>query len=173
MKLVFVLIIQLILLLQLAAQDTSELNGKRIKAIDTSDIVEIISKAKEVGKKDSSAADKIFRIAISKAKKSNDLYHVGKAYYEMGEMYFRFKNHNKSFGAFLNAKENFAKAGSRRETAYANFTLGRQQYYRGNYKLSAGHLNYAMREAKQLKLKNLESDVLEYMGILYHVMPNP
>ena len=91
----------------------------------------------------------------------------------MGEMYFRHKKHNRSFGAFLNAKEYFVKAGARKDVAITNFTLGRQQFYRGNYKISAAHLNFAMREAKQLKLTKLESDVLEYMGILYHVMPNP
>ena len=140
---------------------------------DTSQIAATINKARQLGKVDSSAADKIFRIAIKTAVETNDPYHAGKAYYELGEMYYRFKNHNKSFGAFFNAKEYFVKAGSRNEIAYTNFALGRQQYFRGNYKISAGHLNYAMREAKQLQLRELESDVLEYLGILYHVMPNP
>ena len=138
---------------------------------DTVTVNALIARAKHVGLTDSSEGDKIFRVAISKAKASGDFFSAGKAYYEMGEMYFRYKNHNKSFGAFFNAKENFVSAAARKEIAYTNFALGRQQYYRGNYKLSAAHLTYAMREARLLKLKKLESDILEYLGILYHVMP--
>ena len=172
MKQALMLITQFIWIFHLGAQD-GELNRVNKNEMDTSEIKKIISKAIETGKKDSSAADRIFRVAIEKAKKVNYFYGAGSAYYEMGEMYYKHKNHNKSFGAFYNAKEYFAKASARKEIAYTNFKLGRQQYYRGNYKISAGHLNYAMREAKQLHLNQLESDILEYMGILYHVMPNP
>ena len=161
--------------MQLAAQDGRGLKSVKEKTAADSllSIGQMILKAKEIGKKDTSAADKIFRIAIARAVKANDLYNAGKAYYEIGEMYFQHKNHNKSLGAFINAKAYFVKSGSEKEEAFANFRLGRQQYYRGNYKLAAGHLSYAMRSAKKLKLTNLQSDVLEYMGILYHVMPSP
>lgn len=159
--------------MQLAAQDGREA-GERVKGSDSSKRYDgIIQRAKEIGMKDSSAADKLFRAVIQDAKKANDPYTAGKAFYEMGEMYYRYKKHNKSFGAFFNAKELFIKAGSDNEVAVTNFVLGRQQFYRGNYKISAGHLNFAMREAKRLKLKKLEGDILEYMGILYYVMPNP
>ncbi len=173
MKRAIILAFQICLTLPLIAQEDGKNRFEGKKAADTSNINVIISRAKEIGKVDSSAADKIFRLAIKKAIKDNDHYSAGKAFYQMGEMYYRFKNHNKSFGAFFNAKEYFIKARSRKDIAYTNFSLGRQQYYRGNYKISAGHLTYAMREAKQMKLKELESDVLQYLGILYHVMPNP
>lgn len=173
MKVSLILAILLFLGLEFQAQDTGKRKNDLPNIVkDSAGIELIISKAITVGRTDSSAADKIFRRAISKSKQNNDPHHAGVAYYEMGEMYFRYKNHNRSFGAFFNAKENFVKADSRKEIAYTNFALGRQQYYRGNYKISAGHLNYAMREAKQLQLKKLEADILEYMGILHHVMPN-
>jgi two-component sensor histidine kinase len=172
MKRSVLLAFQVCLIRFLFAQDGGDRLAEQ-KPGDTSNIHVIISRAIERGAVDTSAADSLFRRAIKKAIKSNDPYNAGRAYYAMGEMYFRFKNHNKSFGGFFNAKEFFIKAGSRKEIAYTNFALGRQQYYRGNYKISAGHLNYAMREAKQLQLKELESNVLEYMGVLYHVMPSP
>jgi two-component system, sensor histidine kinase PdtaS len=168
-------VIQLCMLAQVAAQDGSKLSGikEKINGDSLLTISQLILKAKEVGKKDTSAADKIFRKAVAKAIKAGDDYNTGKAYAEMGEMYFLHKNHNRSFGAFFKAKEYFVKSGSQKEIAVTNFKLGRQQYYRGNYKISSGHLSYAMQLAKQLKLKSLESDILEYMGILYHVMPVP
>lgn len=175
MKRLFFPVIQLCVLTQLAAQDGRGLAG--LKEKNTGDslltIDQLILKAKETGKKDTSAADKIFRKAIAKAIKAGDDYNTGKAYAELGEMYFLHKKHHKSFGAFLNSKEYFSKSGSKKEIAVTNFKLGRQQYYRGNYKISSGHLSYAMQLAKQLKLKKLEADILEYMGILYHVMPSP
>ncbi|MBC7828892.1 MAG: sensor histidine kinase [Chitinophagaceae bacterium] len=175
MKRPFILVVQFLMLLQIEAQEGRKLNkSQEQKLTDTPvDIRKMIVNAIEVGKHDSSSADKIFRRAIEKAKRANDLHGTGEAYYEMGEMYYRYKNHNKSFGAFFNAKEYFVKADSKNEIATTNFTLGRQQFYRGNYKIAAGHLNFAMREAKKLHLQKLEADVLEYMGILYHVMPNP
>ena len=172
MKRAFLLSFQVCLVVALVAQEGRDRFAEK-KTGDTSNTHVLISKAIELGKVDSSAADVLFRRAIKAALENNELGNAGRAYYEMGEMYFRFKNHNKSFGAFFNAKEYFVKAGARKEIAYTNFTLGRQQYYRGNYKISASHLNYAMREAKQLHLTELESDVLEYLGVLYHVMPNP
>jgi two-component system, sensor histidine kinase PdtaS len=154
------------------AQEKKELFSREDTS-GTAYIIELINKAKEIGKKDTVAADKIFRSAIAKAINTNDNYNAGIAYSEMGEMYFHHKNHNKSFGGFLNAKDFFVKNGSEKEIAITNFKLGRQQYYRGNYKISSGHLSFAMHLAKQLKLKKLESDILEYMGILYHAMPVP
>jgi two-component system, sensor histidine kinase PdtaS len=175
MKRLFFPVIQLCMLAQVAAQDGSQLSGVKGKINGDSLLIisQLILKANEIGIKDTLAADKIFRIAIAKAIKAGDDYNTGKAYAEMGEMYFRHKNHNKSFGAFLYAKEYFVKSGSQKEIAVTNFKLGRQQYYRGNYKISSGHLSYALQLAKQHKLKKLESDILEYMGILYHVMPVP
>jgi two-component system, sensor histidine kinase PdtaS len=175
MKRPLILVIQLCMLAQLAAQEGREQNNikEKTSADSSLSIGQMILKAKVIGKQDTSAADKIFRAAIEKAIKAKDPYNAGKAYYEMGEMYFHHKNHNRSFGAFFNAKEYFIKAGSENEIAFTNFKIGRQQYYRGNYKIASGHLSYAMRLAKQLKLKSLESDILEYMGILYHVMPAP
>ncbi len=175
MKRLFFQVIQLCILAQLTAQDGRELSAvkKKITGDSLLSISQLILKAKEVGEKDTSAADKIFRKAIAKAIKAGDEYNAGKGYAEMGDMYFLHKNHNKSFGAFFNAKEYFVKSGSQKEIAVTNFKLGRQQYYRGNYKISSGHLSFAMQLAKQQKLKNLESDILEYMGILYHVMPVP
>lgn len=174
MKRAFILVIQFCMLAQLAAQEEKVLkNAKNISADSLLSTGHIILKAKEIGRQDTTAADNLFRLAITKATEADDPYNAGKAYYEMGEMYFHHKNHNKSFGAFINAKEYFVKSGSEKMTAYANFAIGRQQYYRGNYKLAAGHLTYAMRLSKPLKLKSLEANVLEYLGILYHVMPNP
>jgi two-component system, sensor histidine kinase PdtaS len=175
MKRLFFPVIQLCMLAQVAAQDGSKLSGikEKINGDSLLTISQLISKANEIGIKDTTAADKIFKKAIAKTIKAGDDYNTGKAYAEMGEMYFLHKNHNRSFGAFFKAKEYFVKSGSQKEIAVANFKLGRQQYYRGNYKISSGHLSYAMQLAKQLKLKNLESDILEYMGILYHVMPVP
>jgi two-component system, sensor histidine kinase PdtaS len=175
MKRLFFPVIQLCMLAQVAAQDGSKLSGikEKINGDSLLTISQLISKANEIGIKDTTAADKIFKKAIAKTIKAGDDYNTGKAYAEMGEMYFLHKNHNRSFGAFFKAKEYFVKSGSQKEIAVANFKLGRQQYYRGNYKISSGHLSYAMQLAKQQKLKNLESDILEYMGILYHVMPVP
>jgi two-component sensor histidine kinase len=136
-----------------------------------SPINQLIEKAVQIGKKDTTAAALIFLDAIAKAQKDNNLYLTGKAFYEMGQMYFAHKNHNHSFGSYFNAREYFVKAGARKETAHTLFGMGRQQYLRGNYKVAAGHLNFAMREARLLKLHNLESDALEYLGLLYHVMP--
>lgn len=163
------------MLVQTAAQDSSRLNNviKKSSYDSLFTTEQLILKAKETGKRDTSAADTLFRLAINNAIKANDFYGAGNVYYELGEMYFLHKNHNRSLGAFINAKNYFVKAGSEKEVAFTNFKLGRTQYYRGNYKLASGHLSYAMRLAKKLKLKNLEADVLEYLGILYHVMPNP
>lgn len=138
---------------------------------DSVQISTLIENGIQTGKKDSSAARRIFLEAVDKAGKAGEPYLAGKALYEMGQMYFSRKDHNRSFGAFYNARDNFSKAGARKEVAQANFGMGREQYFRGNYKVAAGHLNFAMREAKILQLTKLESDVLEYLGILYHVMP--
>lgn len=131
----------------------------------------LIEKGIEAGKKDSAAANKLFTEAYEAAEKANDIYLAGKAYYEMGVMYSAYKNHNRSFGAYYNARDFFTRAKARKEIAYANFGMGKEQYFRGNYKVAAGHLNYAMRDAKLLQLPRLESDALEYLGTLYHVMP--
>ena len=66
MKLAFFPVIQLCMLVQLAAQDGRELSGVKGKTIGDSllTINQLILKAKETGKKDTSAADKIFRKAI-------------------------------------------------------------------------------------------------------------
>lgn len=141
------------------------------KKDSTFHILSLIEKAVQLGQTDTAAATSIFMTAIAKAVNANDSYLAGKAFYEMGQMFFVHKNHNRSFGAFFNARENFTKAGAKKEIACTLFGLGRQQYYRGNYKVAAGHLNYAMREARILKLPQLESDALEYLGLLYHVLP--
>ncbi|MFT4152212.1 histidine kinase dimerization/phosphoacceptor domain -containing protein [Parafilimonas sp.] len=99
----------------------------------------------------------------------NDFYSAGNAFYEMGEMYFLHNNHNKALGGFINAKKYFIESKSDNEIALINFKIGRD---RGNYKLSGMHLSYALRLAKQFRLKDMEADILEYMGLLYHVMPN-
>ncbi|MEJ7739272.1 MAG: sensor histidine kinase [Chitinophagaceae bacterium] len=172
MKKIFVDFILLLVLSSGAAQDKT---GKKIlttKPAQISDtIASMIRMAVQTGKTDTSTAEKMFKEALAKAKKADDVYLTGKIYYELGEMFFAHKNHNRSFGAFFNARLNFNKAGATREIAYTLFGMGRQQYFRGNYKVAAGHLNYAMRDAKTLQLKVLESDALEYLGILYHVMP--
>jgi two-component sensor histidine kinase len=163
----------LLIVASVAAQDKNE--GKPVTARSGKDtagpIIRLIEKAIEIGKTDTSAAEPIFREAITKANKANAPYLSGKAYYEMGQMFFTHKNHNRSFGAFFNARDQFYKAGATKEFAYSQLGLGREQYYRGNYKVAAGHLNFAMRDAKTLKLPVLESDALEYLGLLYHVMP--
>lgn len=130
-----------------------------------------IEKAILVGKTDTASADKLFRNAIKRSNAANDPYLAGSAFYAMGQMYFEHKNHNRSFGAFFNARPNFERADAKKELAYTQYSLGRQQYFRGNYKVAAGHLNYAMRQAEAMKLMSLESDALEYLGVLYHVMP--
>jgi two-component system, sensor histidine kinase PdtaS len=135
------------------------------------EIVRLIQKAILTGKTDSAAANLLFTQASDAANKANNPYLAGKAFYESGEMYFNHKNHNRSFGAFYTARDHFTKVGANKEIAFANFGMGRQQYYRGNYKVAAGHLNFAMRGAKLMQLPQLESDALEYLGILYHVMP--
>ena len=171
-KLALFFVVQLCMLNQIKAQGGSEWNGMKPEDSLLS-IKDMILRASEIGKQDSSAADKIFKMAIQKSISANDPYNTGKAFYERGEMYFQHRNYNKSLGAFISAKEYFAKSNSEAELGYVNFKIGRTQYYRGNYKLASGHLFFALQVAKQLKLKNLESDVVEYMGILYHVMPNP
>jgi two-component sensor histidine kinase len=134
-------------------------------------LIHMIERAIETGQTDTAAAELIFKQAIAKANKANDPYLAGKAYYEMAQMFFTHKNHNRSFGGFINARNQFNKAGAAKELAYTLFGLGREQYYRGNYKVAANHLNFAMRDAKTMKLTALESDALEYLGLLYHVMP--
>ena len=157
----------------MSAQDKNKIKnapakqGKDVAAqIDT-----LIEHGIKTGKKDSAAARQIFLEAMYKADKAGEPHLAGKALYEMGQMYFACKDHNRSFGAFYNARDHFSKAGSRKEIAQSVFGMGREQYFRGNYKVAAGHLNVAMREAKILQLPVIESDVLEYLGILYHVMP--
>jgi two-component system, sensor histidine kinase PdtaS len=176
MKYFFIIALKICMLVQAAAQPAGEvikINEEKIIADNLPGIKQMLVLAIKTGKTDTAAADKIFRTAIDRAVKNNDYLTAGKVYDEMGEMYFRYQNHNKSFGCFLKAKEYFVKSGAGKETGIANFKLGRQQYYRGNYKLASAHLIYAMRVAKQLQLKAVEADVLEYMGILYHVMPTP
>jgi two-component system, sensor histidine kinase PdtaS len=134
-------------------------------------IISSIGKAKTIGENDTARAEKIFIEAIASSKKYKNNYLAGKAYYEMGEMFFNHKNHNRSFGAFMNARNQFSMVDAEKEVAYTLFGLGRQQYFRGNYKVAASHLNFAMRAARKLNLKALESEALEYLGILYHVMP--
>ncbi|MFI5155605.1 MAG: histidine kinase dimerization/phosphoacceptor domain -containing protein [Chitinophagales bacterium] len=131
----------------------------------------MIEKAIRIGKQDSSKAESIFHNAVKKANQVGDPYLAGKAYYEMGQMFYEYKNHNHSFGAFFNARPFFIKAGAKKELAYTLYGLGREQYYRGNYKVAAEHLNFAMLQADTMKLRELESDALEYLGILYHLMP--
>ncbi|HVU58957.1 MAG TPA: histidine kinase dimerization/phosphoacceptor domain -containing protein [Puia sp.] len=120
---------------------------------------------------DISSAEAPFRARIREATRANNPYLVGKAYYDMARLFAEQKNHNRAFGALFNARQYFTQAGAKKEIAYTLFGLGREQYYRGNYKIAAEHLNFAMREAETMKLIDLESDALEYLGILYHVMP--
>jgi two-component sensor histidine kinase len=156
------------------AQEGDERNRREgIKPDSLLSIGQLISKAAEVSKQDTATADSIFRIAVAKAIRDTDFYSAGMVQDEIGEMYFRHKAHNRSLGAFIKAKDFFGKAGAVPEQAFANFKLGRAQYYRGNYKLASGHLTYALQSARKLKLRSLEADGLEYLGILYHVMPNP
>jgi two-component sensor histidine kinase len=133
-----------------------------LRAIDT---------AERVGLTDTLSAESRYLKIIAEAKHSAFDYIVGQAYYKMGEMYFSHKNHNRSFGSFFNARDNFKKVGAKKELAYTLFGLGRQQYFRGNYKVATQHLNFAVSQARGLKLAQLESDALEYMGILFRVMP--
>jgi tetratricopeptide (TPR) repeat protein len=172
MKFIFLPVAFLLLLQLCTAQDKSGLKDKSLNQGELpSAIAKMIDSAINTGKTDTTAADKIFKEAIAKSKKINNDYLAGKAFYEMGEMYFHHKNHNRSFGSFFNARDYFQKAGAEKEVAYTLFGLGRQQYFRGNYKVATGHLNYAIRAAKKFKLLALESDALGYLGILYHVMP--
>jgi two-component system, sensor histidine kinase PdtaS len=172
MKFIFLPAAFLLLLQICTAQDKNNLKDKPLNPGELpSAIVKMIDSAINTGKLDTAAADKVFKEAIAKSKKINNDYLAGKAFYEMGEMYFHHKNHNRSFGSFFNARDYFHKAGAEKEEAYTLFGLGRQQYLRGNYKVAAGHLNYAIRGAKKFKLPALESDALGYLGILYHVMP--
>lgn len=124
-------------------------------------------------KNDTSAAEVILRARIKEATSTNNPYLAGKAYYDMAQLFAAQKNHNRAFGAYFNARQYFnqAGAGARKDVAYTLLGLGREQYYRGNYKVAAEHLNFAMREAETMKLTDLESEALEYLGILYHVMP--
>lgn len=158
----------------LTAQNKKAVNANTNDCIvsETSTIQQLIQTANKISQQDTSCADRLFRKAIEKALKHNDLYNAGQAYHEMGEMYFSYNNHNKALGGFINAKKYFTESKSDNEIALTNFKIGRAQYYRGNYRLSGGHLSYAMQLAKQLQLKKLEADILEYMGLLYHVMPN-
>ena len=121
---IFMLLIELS-----AAQKKSDQKAvDMVSDVNTSaSINKMILQAGEVGKLDTSAADKIFRQAIAAANKTNNPYYAGKAFYEMGEMYFKYKNHNKSFGSFFNARDFFNKAGAEKEAAYSLFGLGRQQ----------------------------------------------
>jgi two-component sensor histidine kinase len=138
---------------------------------DSVAITHLIEKAVLTGPKDSSAAEKMFHQAVDAATHINSPYLAGKAYYELAQMFYAYKVHNRSFGALFNARPFFTQAGARKELAYTLFGMGREQYYRGNYKVAAEHLNFAIREAETLKLPLLESDALEYLGILYHIMP--
>lgn len=130
-----------------------------------------IREASITGIKDTVAATKTFMEVIRQAQNSGNHFLAGKAYYEMGNMFFNHKNHNRSFGAYINARSHFNLINAEVEEAYTLFGLGRQQYYRGNYKTAASHLNFAMRAARKYKLRGLEADAMEYLGILYHVMP--
>lgn len=134
-------------------------------------ITELIRRGTETGKRDTKAADSIFKQALTLALKAHDHYLAGKVFYAKGEMYDLHKNHNRAFGAFFNAREHFNLTQAEKEKAYTLFAMGKQQYFRGNYKTSADKLNYAMRAAETLKLPRLRADVLEYLGMLYHVMP--
>lgn len=134
-------------------------------------ILKLLKVASQTGKRDTSVADSMFRVAIHLAVKDNNHYLAGKAYYAMGEMYFAHENHNKSFGAYFNAREEFEKTNAIVEKAYTLFGMGRQQYFRGNYKAAVDRLDFAMRDAERLHLQSLKSDILEYLGILYHVIP--
>jgi len=112
-------------------------------------ILSNIEKAKAIGKNDSARSETIFMEAIVLSKQYKNNYLAGKAYYEMGEMFFHHKNHNRSFGAFMNARNLFSLADAEIEEAYTLFGLGRQHYYRGTYKVAASHLNFAMRAARK------------------------
>lgn len=168
-------IVALLILLPVTKSASAQADQEVIINQATNEIVttirQLIRKGAKTGKTDTTAADKFFRKAIELANNHNQPYWAGTAFYEMGQMYFHHKNHNRSFGAYFNARDYFKKAGAEKEMAYTLFCLGREQYFRGNYKVASGHLNYAIRGAVKHKLPALESDALEYIAILYHLMP--
>lgn len=131
-----------------------------------------IESAKIIGEHDTTHARKMFLDIIERAHKSANDHAAAKAYLAMGEMYFTHKNHNRSFGAYFNARPLFNKIkGTEKEQAATQFGMGRAQYYRGNYKVAAQHLSFALKESQQQRMLSLQSDCLEYLGILFHVMP--
>jgi two-component sensor histidine kinase/tetratricopeptide (TPR) repeat protein len=171
MKNITLHLFSLLLCSAIAAQEQKQSAPDNLSRDSIQAINLMIEKAVRIGQQDTSAAEKIFRNAIKRANQLNDPYLTGRAYYEMAQMFYEHKNHNHAFGALFNARAFFTKAGAKKEIAYTLFGLGREQYYRGNYKVAAEHLDFAMREAESMKLKELESDALEYLGILYHLMP--
>src|ERR1700751_4320006 len=80
---------------QKAPAQPSVIHKDSISAINA-----IIARAVEIGKHDSSAAEILFRSAINKSNRNDDPFLAGKAYYEMAQMFYQYKNHNRSFGAF-------------------------------------------------------------------------
>ncbi|MEP7144088.1 MAG: sensor histidine kinase, partial [Ferruginibacter sp.] len=127
-----------------------------------------IKEAKQLGVKDTAAAEKLFRRAIKEATSTNDNYSAGLAYYEMAEMNSAYGNHNRTFGGYFNARPFFEKAGAEKELAYTFFGLGREQYHRGGFNDAAIKLNYCILLAQKHHLKQLEADALEFLAILYH-----
>src|SRR5688500_13561371 len=107
------------------AQDKSEVKNLPSDARKdvSAQISTLIENGIQTGKKDSSAARRIFLEAVDKAGKAGEHYLAGKALYEMGQMYFARKDHNRSFGAFYNARDHYSKAGARKEVAQANFAM--------------------------------------------------
>src|SRR5688572_8799115 len=74
--------------------------GKSI--VPTDSIDRMIATAAKIGKTDTAAALIIFKDALAKTISLKDDFRSGRVFFEMGNMFFIHKNHNRSFGAYFN-----------------------------------------------------------------------
>ncbi len=160
--------------LQLHAQPENQQTDflKFFNKDSTTAIEDLIRRGNEMNLADTAQSIKLLRQAVERAGKQQFKYLEAKAYYSLGELYFRMNLYNKSFGSFLNAKNIYSALGAKTEIAFATVNIAKTQYHRGNYRYAVRHFTEAIQAGDEQGNEVVRSEASEYLGLIYNAFQN-
>ncbi len=160
--------------MHLHAQPESQQTGylKFFQKDSVAIIEQLIRLGNEMSFTDTAQSIKFLRQAIERAGNQQLKYLEAKAYYRLGELYFRANLFNKSFGNFLLARNIYGALGAKTDWAFATVNIAKTQYHRGNYRYAVRHFTEAIQAGDELRNDELKSEASEYLGLIYNAFQN-
>ncbi|MBL0334307.1 MAG: hypothetical protein IPP73_02960 [Chitinophagaceae bacterium] len=151
----------------LAAQPQA--GAQEIQPVDSLYIEQLFATAGRSWKSgDTATALRIFNEARGKARKNGLRLQEARAFVQIGDLYFGYETYSRAFGNYTQARAILEDTPDDFLSTQITISLAKSQYHRGNYRLAVNNFVEAIPMARKIKRPDMESEAMEYLGLLYN-----